>query len=485
LVVAALNVQSAAPSLEQFHPVGFARGTTNVVKVVGKADPWPPQIWGGGAGVEISALTNKNELQFLVAADTAPGVRLVRLFNDEGASEPRPFVIGAGREVVEIEPNDHFGSAMEIAELPVTINGRLEKTGDVDSNLVRVPAGHRLLVSVDSHVLMSRLDPVLRFVSTNGQQLVWNHDFATLDPRLEWRADVDTSVVVQVFGFAFPATADIRLAGGEGAIYRLHLGVSETQPAQTNERPSELSLPASVHSFFAEPAAPHRFKLKLAKDDWITVAVAAEVLGSPVDAWLAVENSSGKELTRNDDADGSRDPALDWKSPEDGEFALVVGALTRNSGPGQYYELTVRRAAPDWRANLLASSLVVKASTTNEFKVNVTRLCGLTNELQVVARNLPEGVTCEPSLVSEKGGELKLNLVGGEAAAAWQGPIQIIARDTGSGIERVIPFKLTGTTTDNGVPGGYRVLLADETDHAWLTVLPKESPKEKVAETGK
>src|SRR6185369_7120478 len=111
LVNAAFSVQSAAPSLEQFHPVGFARGTTNVVKVIGKVDPWPPRIWGGGAGVEISALTNKNELQFVVAADAAPGVRLVRLFNNEGASEPRPFVVGAGRELVEIEPNDQFDSA--------------------------------------------------------------------------------------------------------------------------------------------------------------------------------------------------------------------------------------------------------------------------------------------------------------------------------------------------------------------------------------
>lgn len=485
LIGTALNVQSAPSSLDQFYPVGFARGTTNVVKVVGKVDPWPPQIWGGGAGVEISALTNKNELQFVVATDAAPGVRLVRLFNDEGASEPRPFVVGAGREVLEIEPNDHFGSAMAIAELPATINGRLGKSGEVDSYLVHVPAGHRLLASVDSHVLMSWLDAVLRLVSTNGQQLAWNHDFATVDPRLEWRTDAAAPVVVQVFGFPFPATAEIRLAGSDGAIYRLHLSVVETQLAQTNERPSELSLPASVRSFFAEPGAPHRFRVKLAKDDWISMAVAAEALGSAVDAWLAVENSAGKELTRNDDADGSRDPALDWKAPEDGEFALLVGALTRNAGPGQYYELTVRRAAPDWRASLLASSLVVKAGTTNEFKLTVSRLCGLTNELQVVAQKLPEGVTCEPVLVPEKGGEVKLNLVGGEAAAAWRGPIQVIARDTSNSTERVIPFKLTGSTTDNGVPGGYRVLLAEETYDAWLTVLPKEAPMAKTVEAGK
>ena len=207
--------------------------------------------------------------------------------------------------------------------------------------------------------------------------------------------------------------------------------MAETQLVQTNERPSELLLPASVRSFFAEPGAPHRFKLKLAKGDWISATVAAEALGSPVDAWLAVENSAGKELTRNDDADGSRDPALDWKAPEDGEFALVVGALTRNIGPEQYYELTVRRTAPDWRARLSANSLMVKAGTTNELKLTVTRLRGLTNELQVVAQKLPEGVTCEPALVPEKGGEAKLNLVGSEARRLVYASRSVIGRDLG------------------------------------------------------
>lgn len=486
LVFAALDVQSAAPSPEALHPVGLARSSTNVVKLVGKVEPWPPQIWGGGAGVDITALTNKNELQFVVAADAAPGARLIRLFNDDGASEPRPFVIGAGRELAEAEPNNHFAAAMAISELPVTINGRLEKSGDVDSFRVSVPAGKRLVAAVDGYVLMSRLDAVLRLVTTNGLQLAWNHDFATLDPRLEWRAEAETNLVVQVFGFPFPATSDIKLAGGDSAIYRLHVSVEEPLPTLTNARPAELSPPSSVRSFFEQPGVRHRFKVKLTKDEWISAAVAAESLGSPVDAWLAVENKDGKELTRVDDSDGSRDPALDWKAPEGGEFALVAGSLTQNCGPEQAYELTVKRATADWRAGLSASSLVAKAGTTNELKVTFTRLCGLTNAFQIVVPKLPEGLTCAPVLVPEAGGEVKLNVIAAETATPWRGPIQVFARDLTNGVERLIPFKLTGSTTDNGVPGGYRVLLADEIAHLWLTVPPKEEKKdEKKAEAGK
>jgi len=480
------EARSAAPTLEALHPIGVARGSTNVAKLAGKVEPWPPRIWGAGAGVEITALTNKNELQFVVAADAAPGVRLMRLFNDEGASEPRPFVVGAGPELVEIEPNNHFASPMAIPELPVTINGRLDKSGDVDSYGVRIPAGLRLVAAVDSYVLMSRLDAVLRLVTTNGQQLAWNHDFATLDPRLDWRAEADTQVVVQVFGFAYPATSDIKLTGGDAAIYRLHLSVEQPQLPPTNARPSELSLPATIQSFFVEPSARHRFKIKLAKDEWLSAAVLAESLGSPVDAWLAVENKDGKELTRVDDSDGSRDPVLTWKAPEDGEFALVMGSLTRNCGPDQFYELTAKRGSADFRASLSASSLVAKAGTTNELKLTFTRLCGLTNAYQIVVPRPPEGITCDPMPVPAAGGEVKLNLVAAESARAWQGPIQIFARDTSNGVERLIPCKLTSSSTDNGVPGGYRVLLADEIDHTWLTVLPKAEKKdEKKAEAAK
>ena len=184
-------VWSAAPALDDIFPAGFARGTTNVVRMAGKADPWPPQVWVPGEGVEITVLTNKYELQFVVSPDASIGARLFRLFNDEGASEPGLFVVSDGHELTEQEPNNHFQHPMALEELPVTINGRLEKSGDVDSFRVRVPAGRQLVAAVDSHVLMSKLDAVLRLVSTNGQQLAWNHDFSTIDPRLEWKADCD------------------------------------------------------------------------------------------------------------------------------------------------------------------------------------------------------------------------------------------------------------------------------------------------------
>ncbi len=474
---------SAAPTLEHFHPPGVAIDSTNSVRVTGKFEPWPPKVWIDGPGIEFLAQTNKGEFNVVVSPEAPAGVRLLRLFNEDGVSEPRPLVIGAGTELGETEPNDHVAQAQTIAALPATISGRLEKSGDVDSYAIALQTGQRLEARVDSFVLMSRLDAVLRLVTTNGHQLAWSHDFATIDPRLTWTATNDQTVVVQVFGFPYPATADVRLFGGDGAIYRLHLltpgGISTPGPAPdlTAEPPAGVTLPFETAGTIQKPGQLSRVRLQTKQAGWIAAEVRAESLGSPLDAWLRVEDKDGKQLHHNDDARGGRDPQLEWAAVADGDYTVVVGSLTRQAGAGQRFELSIQQVEPDFEAVAAASSLVVKPGTTNELKVTVTRLRGFTNELQVLATNLPPGTTCAAVPAGDKGGEVKLLLVAETNAVPFQGPFQLIARDVSAGHERSVPFMLTGSTTDNGVPGGYRTLLADRIESLWLTVLAAEPPK--------
>src|SRR5205814_553015 len=138
---------------------------------------------------------------------------------------------------------------------------------------------------VDSYTLLAKLDPVLRLVTTNGFQLAWNHDFASLDPRLIWQAPYDLTAVLQLFGFAYPADSDIRLSGGPGAVYRLHLALSEQAPAELREILTEkepnnstnnappLGLPAMVIGTICPVTDIDRFKIVLKKDQPIEARV--------------------------------------------------------------------------------------------------------------------------------------------------------------------------------------------------------------------
>jgi len=473
------------PALDAFYPAGGALGTTNVVTAIGKFESWPPKVWVNDAALTFTAETNKGKFSVAIASDAVPGPRLVRLYNDEGASEPRAFVIGEGRELTEAEPNNHFIKPQSINKLPATINGRLDKSGDVDSFAIGVRAGQWLDARVDCYTLMSKVDAVLRLVSTNGQQLAWNHDFVTLDPRLVWRAPTDQTVVLQIFGFAYPPGSDIRLTGGDDAVYRLHIAMTNNLPAvcdfATEREPNngvedaqDIEAPALVHGAIAVADDEDRFQFSAKKNEFIEVRVEAASFGSPLDAWLKIEDSAGNQLARNDDAEGSRDPRLEWKVPTDGTFVAAIGSVTHRGGEDFCYRLAVQRVEPDYRATLSASSLVLTGGATNELKLELKRLRGFTNELMPIFQNLPDGVTVLTTNLPQKDGTASIRISVATNAPNFQGPVQLALTDSKTKRQRTVRAELTtrGET-------GFNHLLVEETDPFWLTVRQKPASDQK------
>jgi hypothetical protein len=93
-----ISAHSEAPVLKAIHPIGAARGTTNTYTISGKFDPWPPKFWSEPAGLIFKADTNKNKITIEIPADTKPGARLVRIYNNDGASDAKFFVVGTDHE---------------------------------------------------------------------------------------------------------------------------------------------------------------------------------------------------------------------------------------------------------------------------------------------------------------------------------------------------------------------------------------------------
>jgi len=490
VVFPGLVLSADPPTLEMFYPAGGERGSTNIVSAIGKFDAWPPKFWVSCLGLLFNAETNKGKFFLGIAPDASPGPRLVRLYNTDGASEPRFFVVGETHEIPEIEPNNYFSKPQVIDELPVTINGRLDKNGDVDSFGINLRAGQWLEARVDSYTLMAKLDPVLRLVTTNGQQLAWNHDFITLDPRLVWRAPGNQTVVLQVFAFPYPAENDIRLTGGDAAVYRLHLAVAgqspdspvaptEKEPNNTLENAQQIEMPAMVVGVIGSADDEDRFRFPAKKNEMIEAFVEAASFGSPLDAWLKIEDSGGKELARTDDADGSRDPRLEWQAPSDGAFVVAVGSTTHRGGEEFRYRLLLRPAKSDFRASLTSSSLVLTQGMSNELNLNLKRLHHYTNELIAAFRDLPAGVTATTTNRLQQEGKISFQVAAASDAPIFQGPITLTLMEAETKQERVVPIALTGRTENNGVPGGYTHLLIESIDQLWLTVRPKPIEAEK------
>ncbi len=489
LLASALPALADAPTLEHLLPAGVARGSTNVITVAGKFDPWPVKAWVGCPGVAFTAETNKGKFTVVTSADAPAGAHFVRLFNDDGASAPKILVVSTGNERTEVEPNDAFTNAPVVAPLPLAMNGRLDKSGDVDSFAVTLAAGQWLDARLDAYTLASKMDAVLRIVTSRGVQLAWNHDFGTLDPRILWQAPSNGSYVVQVMGFKYPADADVRLTGGDSCTYRLHLATAsqrpELCPATSTEREPNASvtnatnveLPASVRGAVDTAGDEDWFAFRATKDESYEVTLAAASIGSALDAVLKITEIAGKELARSDDSGGSRDPRLEWKAPTNATYHATVANLFARGGSNNFYRLAIQRLAPDFKATLPAHSLMVTAGSTNDVKFSVTRQRGFDRKLRAELRGLPDGARAEALEISDKGGEHVFKLIAAADAKPSSAPVRIVVFDVEKTVERTAAFSLVSSSEDNGVPGGYTTLLAETIDSLWLTIKAKPASK--------
>lgn len=219
----ALPVYAVPPVLDSLYPAGARQGATVKITASGKFEAWPVKVWTDSPTIKMEAGEKPGMLTATVAADAPPGPHLIRVYTADGASALRGFVVGEQAETAEVEPNDERERAQPVKELPVTINGQLDKAGDVDSFAVTLKSGQTLVASVQGRRLGSAIDPMLHLVDEEGTQVAFAHDGLGLDPLLVYRAAKTGTYVVRLSAFAFPPAADVRFTGGKDTSYRLSL----------------------------------------------------------------------------------------------------------------------------------------------------------------------------------------------------------------------------------------------------------------------
>jgi hypothetical protein len=226
----AISISSAAePTLDYIFPVTWPQGDTVAISLGGKLDPWPVTVWTDCPGLNFSAQTNNDnsstnigKFSVQIAKNAPLGPHVLRVFNADGASVPRLFLIAEQKDPEEIEPNDSVKQAQPIGKLPATILGRLEKGGDVDSFSMHVEAGKWLVARLEAYWLGSPLDGLLNLVDEQSLRVAFNHDSAkNIDPLLAYQVGRTGTYILQVAGFAHPPEANVKFAGTLAAVYRL------------------------------------------------------------------------------------------------------------------------------------------------------------------------------------------------------------------------------------------------------------------------
>ncbi len=518
---------AAAPSVDFLFPAGGQLGATNSVEASGKFDPWPVKVWTDAVGLEFKPESEKGKFTVNIGKNVAYGAHLVRFYNEEGASDLRTFIVGRQVEVAEKEPNDAVKKPQVLEKLPVTINGRLDKGGDVDSFAFKVEAGKWVVAMVESYSIGAPVDAYLHLLDENGIQLALGNDSYNLDPVLACKIEKSGTYVLQISGFVNPPQAEVRFAGGSSTIYRLTvtdgptvrhafagqgeavqlsgwnfetLGLKsvdgfyaserkvlndprvetrlrcavgrnaeaiEREPNNKAAEAQDIVLPAVVNGCLQVNGDEDRFSFTAKKDERFEFRLAAGSLGSPMSAVLRVEDQNGKQLARNDVSLTLEDPKISWTAPTDGKFILAVSDLFRHGGENMLYRLEALPQVPGFSAKTDAQRYRLDPGKSVDIKVNVTRANGYEGKLMVSAKDLPADITAkEVEAPTGKGGEAKLTLTAAAEAKPASVPIRILISSTGENATNcpaVFDFRTKDSKTGD--------LLVNESDNIWLTVV--------------
>ncbi|MEW4566646.1 PPC domain-containing protein [Tautonia sp. JC769] len=514
--------QAEPPKVSSFFPGGGQIGASVRVEAKGAFEPWPVQIQVDRPGICFAPEEEAGVFTVSIAEEATPGVAWVRLYNEEGAATLRPFLIGTLPEVVEEEPNNADGQAQAVDPRGVVVNGRLHRSGEVDSFAVELESGQTLVAALEANDrLGSPMDGKLQVVSPEGFVVDHADDSPLLDPSLAFTAPTSGRYVVRAFAFPAQPDSSIRYSGSDDYVYRLTLttggyvdlahpsvvgqdeqtevdAVGWNDPAEPlrvvvgpertavawhpdlagfaeltvsdlpvlrvsdidEEHPA--TLPSLICGQLAGDGQADRFPVRAEAGSSVQLRVEARAIGSPMDVVIKVVDSSGEELAEMDDLRRQLDPELTVKVPDDGTLHVHVRDLHRRGGSRFVYRVEAREPAPEVALTVEADQFVLAPDRDKplDIEVKIDRDREYKTPLTVTIEGLPEGVTAEP-VVSEAEGDSSKEVT-----------LKVTASDSAGAWSG--PIRIVGAVEggEEPEPATAERVGGSRTETLWLTVRP-------------
>lgn len=338
-----------------------------------------------------------------------------------------PFAIGALKEATQKEPNDDAAHAQFVVT-PCTVNGRIDKPGDVDVYRVTGKKGEKLVVEIEARQLGSSLDSMVAVADTAGKPLGVGDDFVDKGQGLvTHQADSYLSLTLPADGSYFVTVRDAQQQGGVDYGYRLRLSPPmpsfdlRVTPSSLTLRPG-LTVPITVHVLrrdgFDGPisaslaVAPNGFRLYGGVIpqgiETIRMTLTAPAQPMPEPARLGLVGSAaigGKEVVR-------------WAGPaEDMMQAFAYRHLVPQQ---QWLAAVVGRANPGMGLRVPEEAVRIPAGGTVKLKIEGPGPF-LMNRLRVSLSDPPEGLTIAGMAVEGNALVVTVRADGGKAKAGLKG----------------------------------------------------------------
>jgi len=156
--------------------------------------------------------------------DAGAGIRLIAAQNEEGfVSNCLPFALDTLPECFDKESNDGPSHAQKV-ELPVIVNGRMDRPNDCDVFQVEGRAGEKIVAEVHARRLDSPMDSMLKLTDASGKLLGFNDDHDDPGSGLNTHhADSYLMVELPADGAYYVHLGDTARNGGREYGYRLRI----------------------------------------------------------------------------------------------------------------------------------------------------------------------------------------------------------------------------------------------------------------------
>jgi hypothetical protein len=219
----------AAPHLAYIYPAGGQRGTTVSLEVHGSDLASLAGFYTTGTGLTAKITPGKDAasrvVEIAIAKDAPLGNQQVRVYDNNGLSNPRYFCVGALPEMMEKEPNNTQKDAPHVT-LPITINGRIQDNSDVDGATFHAKAGETIVCEVQALRILGQvgdswLKGYMEIRDADGNTLAESEgtsdDYYRWDPLIAFTPPKEGDYTVFY--------RDLNWRGEPMAVYRLTLGV--------------------------------------------------------------------------------------------------------------------------------------------------------------------------------------------------------------------------------------------------------------------
>ncbi len=369
----------AQPNVGEFSPRGLeAGGVTRLVfkgagfdaetRLLAKFPIAEQTLVGDATGQRL-------ELEIRLDAQVTSGIHQVWLAGKSGLSKPM---------VLAIDHAPQLAASQSIQQLPVAVHGTL-RGNQVQVIPFPVTAGQTLTVDVQARRLGGALQPLVRVFDEEGRQVASGHGRGNLEGDVQFRFVAPKTETLsleiqdlllrgampghykvcigefEVLGQPWPFGISLREAGqakvsfpeaaSSGAAkiqeimtfpgwFSLHAksqgrllsGQAKVLVSRANETmESEFStdevletpLPLGINAVLSKPEERDKFRIQVKPGSVLKVDVWSDRLGVDSDGMVVVRVPGGKELGRNDDAAGSKDPQLQVTVPNDQEVIEV------------------------------------------------------------------------------------------------------------------------------------------------------------------